>query len=84
MRVQETGLADVFNQRIDQRYCPVKSPVEQSRKSAERLRGASACSPKEVCYKLLDYTLVWFNIVCKKNKFSENQMLMVYFVPYVK
>ena len=72
VRVQETGSANLCSQRIDQRYCPIKSPVEQSKIFAERLLAASACSasrifaerlvaalawsPKEVCHKLLDYT----------------------------
>ena len=54
--VQETGSANLCSQRIDQRYCPIKSLAEQSRLFAQRLAAASACSPKEVCHKLLDYT----------------------------
>ena len=54
--VQEMGSANLCSQRIDQRYCPIKSPAEQSKIFAEHLAAASACSPKEVCHKLLDYT----------------------------
>ena len=49
--VQEMGSANLCGQRIDQRYCPIKSPVEQSKIFAERRLAASACSPKEVCHK---------------------------------
>ena len=56
VRVEETGSANLCNQRIDQRYCPIKSPVEQSKIFAEHLLAASACTPKEVCQKPLDYT----------------------------
>ena len=55
VRVQEMGSANLCSQRIDQRYCPIKSLGEQSRMFAERLGAASACTPKEVCHKLLDY-----------------------------
>ena len=53
--VQEMGSANLCSQRIDQRYCPIKSLAEQSRIFAEHLAAASACSLKEVCHKLLDY-----------------------------
>ena len=53
--VQETGSANLCSQRIDQRYCPIKSLAEPSRLFAERLGAASSCTPKEVCHKLLDY-----------------------------
>ena len=56
VHVQETGSANLCSQRIDQRYCPIKSPAEQSRIFAEHLAAVSACSTKEVCHKLLDYT----------------------------
>ena len=54
--VQDMGSANLCSQRIDQRYCPIKSTAEQSRMFAEHLAAVSACSPKEVCLKLLDYT----------------------------
>ena len=54
--VQEMGSANLCSQRIDQRFCPIKSPAEPSKIFAERLLAASACSLKEVCHKLLDYT----------------------------
>ena len=56
MLVQETGSANLCSQRIDQRHCPIKSLAQQNRIFAEHLAAASACSPKEVCHKLLDYT----------------------------
>ena len=71
VRVKETGSANHCSQCIDQSYCPINSPVEQSKIFAEHLLAASACSPsrifaerlvaalawspKEVCPKLLDY-----------------------------
>ena len=56
VRVQEMGSANLCSQRIDPSYCPIKSPLEQSSIFGEHLAAASACSPKEVCLKLLDYT----------------------------
>ena len=60
VRVQEMGSANLFSQHFDQSYCPIKSPVEQRKIFAERLLAAAACSPMEVCHKLLDYTPVFF------------------------
>ena len=56
VRVQETGSANLSSQPIDQRHCPIKSPLEQNKIFVEHLAAASAGSPKEVCHKLLDYT----------------------------
>ena len=54
MRIQQTGSANLCSQRINQHYCPNKSLAEQSTIFAEHLGAASACTPKEVCHKLLD------------------------------